>query len=337
MNTEANLSKKEESFFGVSTTIDQMRDDAKKDKQPDDDIVVETSANDTDDKQETVVEKKADTDDEQLDKDIGDYSENVQKRIDKLTWKFRDAERKREEAEALREEAIRYAQTVNQKIQHQQQIIANGEAYLVQQVKAKALANVENATERYRKAYMEGDPDALIEAQRLLSIAQAEQLESDNYERDYYYRQQSMQQARQFQPQVQYPQQQRPVQNQQRIVASAESQYWQSRNPWFGRDEYRDMTAIALAEHQHLVKDLGIMPDTDEYFDKLDAKLHKTFPDYFRRSTKGANTVVAPGGRNNGGKPRTVRLTESQVAIAKQLGLTPEQYARQSLKESGNG
>ena len=332
----------EEKFFGVTTTIDDMLP-KKGDEKPEDkpEIVVEQD-DDDDIKAAETPEKAKKVEAGASDEDVEKYSDKVQKRIDKLTWQFNEEKRQRVAAEAVKNEAIRAAQAINQKSQNYEHIIATGEATLVEQIKGRAAMAVENAKNVYRKAHEEGDTEAIISAQEAFTLAQAEQLEAFRYEGDYKNRVQNWQQQQQFaqQPQFQAPQQQvqqqvQPQQPQQPQVRkpTPESQTWVDKHDWFGKNEHRDMTAIAYAEHERLIRDDGVKPDTEEYYGKIDAKMRTMFPAYFKES-KAPPTVVASGNRNNGAKPRTVRLKPSEVAVAKALGLTVEQYAKQTLKES---
>jgi hypothetical protein len=106
------------------------------------------------------------------------------------------------------------------------------------------------------------------------------------------------------------------------------------------------MTALAYAVHETLVRDQGVKPDTEEYYEKIDVSIRTRFPDYFEKDEevqvsvapqRNPSTVVAPSNRNNGARPRKIQLTATQVSLAKRLGLTPEQYAKQLIKESSNG
>jgi len=110
-----------------------------------------------------------------------------------------------------------------------------------------------------------------------------------------------------------------------------------AQNEWFGKDE--EMTSLAYGIHSSLVSS-GIDPKSDDYYNKIDQRMRQVFPDRFENEMAGeepvassrTSTVVAPAGRNSN-KPRKVQLTSTQVALAKRLGLTPEQYAKQLLKE----
>ena len=132
-------------------------------------------------------------------------------------------------------------------------------------------------------------------------------------------------------------------QNEQSVLRpDAKALAWQQKNTWFGQDE--EMTSLAFGTHEKLVKS-GISPSSDEYYRRIDDTMHKRFPEYFGDATldeeKPAertkpSTVVAPATRSTA--PKKVRLTKTQVALAKKFGLTPEQYARETLKlENANG
>lgn len=335
----------EDKFFGKKTTIDEMVAESEAGNTAEEDKLVveegdEFAVVDTPEPTATpgkpALKEESKTGDEELDT----YSDKVQKRIDKLTWEREEAKRNEAKERALREEAVRYASTVNQQNQQQANIIATGEARLVEQIKQRAAMAVETATQKYATAYESGDTNAIIEAQKELTLAQAEQLEGYNYERDYQQRMYNWQAQQQRNAQIQQRVPQQPVQQQpqqQQAQPTPESQTWAQKNPWFGKAEHRDMTAIAYAEHERLITEEHVKADSPEYYQKIDAKVRHHFPEYFKSNAQEPNTVVASGERNNSGRPRTVRLTPHQVSLARTLGLTNEEYARQALKEQNNG
>ena len=112
---------------------------------------------------------------------------------------------------------------------------------------------------------------------------------------------------------------------------------WQAKNQWFGNDP--EMTSFAYGVHEKLVREENINPASDEYYERIDSRMKSVFPDFFGSEEKEAvssnsqSSVVAPATRNNGAKPRKVQLTATQVALAKRLGVTPEQYANQLVKD----
>jgi hypothetical protein len=248
-----------------------------------------------------------------------------------------EAQRQREAAEKMREEAVRIAQQLTAKNQHYESLIQRGEGALVQQIKSRASLALEQAKAHYKEAYEQGDAEKIIAAQEKLLNAQTEFREAEKYEKTLQSRPK---------PQTEQPVQQPVQQVQQAPKPSEKATEWASRNPWFGPKGNREMTALAYAVHETLVRDQGVKPDTEEYYEKIDVSIRTRFPDYFEKDEevqvsvapqRNPSTVVAPSNRNNGARPRKIQLTATQVSLAKRLGLTPEQYAKQLIKESSNG
>ena len=276
------------------------------------------------------------------DEELSGYSDKVKKRINKLKYDFHEERRAREDAERLREEAIKYAQQVNGQNQHFQNVINQGEGVLVNQIKERAGLAVEQAKAQYKEAYEAGETDKVISAQEALIKAQSELTEAERqqaavqsrYQQQEEYMRQKAQQPSQAQPP---PPQQKPAE------PTARAKQWAEDNPWFSDGNHKDMTALAYGVHERLVRDEGFDPDSDEYFDAIDTTMRSRFPEYFEQGTgktqntsstsRRTNTVVAPSTRSNGARPRKVKLTGSQVQLAKRLGLTNEQYARQAEKD----
>jgi len=288
-----------------------------------------------DDEPKPAPKAEAEGDDED-DDELENYSERVQKRIKKLTYERREEARRREQIERERDEALRVAQHVQSQLGERDQLIQRGQAALVAEIKQRAQIALESAKSRYRQAYDTGDPDKIIEAQDVLNKAQFELREADNYERQLQSRPpaQTPQQYQQPQPQVRKP--------------DPKAQSWADRNKgWFNSPEHPDMTATAYGIHEKLVRG-GVDPTSDQYYETIDAEMHKRFPEYFgeqidiadeepptRQAPRRAQTPpVAPSARNNGSRSSKVTLTRTQVAIAKRLGLTNEQYANQMLKDA---
>lgn len=264
------------------------------------------------------------------DDDLEGYSEQVQKRLKKLTFEAKEAARQQAEANRQREEAIRYAQALAQQNQKLQEDVQKNQGYVVDQAKGRLSAEIEKAKIAYKNAYEAGDADALLEAQAKLTQLQNDQYRWDNFKPA----------ARPTaQPAVQPVAQ--PVAQQQQVRLSNNQERWLSNNDWYGKD--RRMTSFALGVHEELVYN-GIEPDTEKYYAEIDRELRKTFPDKFsdgeevevNARQKRPASVVAPAARSVK-TPRKIRLTSTQVAIAKRLGLKPEQYAAQVLKEQQNG
>jgi hypothetical protein len=273
---------------------------------------------------------KVDAQVEQDDEELSGYSKKVRDRINKLKYEQHEERRQREAAERMREEAVQFAQQLAHKNQAYENLIQRGEGALVQQIKSKAQIALEQAKSRYKEAYEQGDAEKIIAAQESLLNAQTEFREAERYERNIQSRPKPLPQE-QVVPQQTY----QPVPLPQ---PSAKTMAWTQENPWFGKN--REMTALAYATHETLIREHGVKPDTDEYYEKINATMRLRFPDFFEEDTptpKRPSTVVAPSNRSNGAKPRKIQLTATQVSLAKRLGLTPEQYAKQLIKESSNG
>lgn len=341
MNTQASQqddlqqgSTPEERFLGVRTEVnlDEPGDGDK--------VEIETLPGEGEAPADNKSKAKPQDDDE-----LGEYSERVQKRIKRLTWEREEANRKLSAMTDERDEAFRATQSLYGQNQQMQQVIQHGEGHLIGRMKSAAEAAKAAAEGKYRKAYEDGDTDAVIAAQQDMIAAQAELNEAIRAEQDYNFRtqqaRQQMHPAMYQHPQAQ-PQMQQPQRQQQMPQPEPEVREWSDKNPWFNDPKHRDMTAVALSEHERLIRDEHVTPNTPEYYEKIDQKMRTIFPAYFDEAggdtSAAANvaTVVAPAQRSAPtGKPRKVKLTPSALKLAKKLGLTPEQYANQVLKDRG--
>ena len=320
---------KEDKFFGVSYQVNAPEKEEKVEDNSQDELELEI----VDDIPKRPA-KAADSADES-DEELSSYGKKVRERINKLKYEQHEERRQREAAERMREEAIQFAQQLAHKNQQYESLIQRGESALVQQIKSKANIALEQAKTRYKEAYEQGDAEKIISAQESLLNAQTEFREAEKYER-------TLQSRPKPQPQetvVQQPVYQPPQVTEKTIE-------WTKRNPWFGNPQHLKMTALAYATHEELIRFKGVKPESEEYFKEIDATMRSHFPTYFGEdevqvtaapSQKPPSTVVAPSNRSNGAKPRKIQLSATQVALAKRLGLTPEQYAKQLIKESSNG
>ena len=271
---------------------------------------------------------------EELEQDeTEEYSAKVKQRIDQLKKAWHDERRAKEEAAREREAAAQYAKQLQAERDRLRGELSQGESWALEQAKERAELAVAAAKREYRDAYEQGDSDAIAEAQQKLARAtyQADQVSAMAPR---YAAQENS--ALQQQPAQVYNQPQQP-----RVRApepDSKSKEWGERNKWFGNDD--EMTSFALGLHQKLVKD-GVPPSTDEYFERIDARMREVFPDKFedaapKKEKRRPSTVVASAGRTPKGKK--VVLTQSQVAMAKRLGISPEAYAREVMKlENSNG
>jgi hypothetical protein len=282
---------------------------------------------------------EAEPEGELTDDELSGYSKRVQKRINKLKYDSHEERRKRESALAERDEAYRVAQQIAEKNREYESLIGRGEQALIGQIKERSALAVDQAKEQYRQAYEEGNTDNVVSAQEALTKATAELTEAERYAQDLsnqqaQYKQQQEAWAAQ---QHQFPQpQQQPQQPQQPPQPDPETQEWAAENPWFMSPGHEAMTSLAYGKHAELVNQ-GVKPNSPEYFRQIDETVRRAFPDYgWQDGTPQArtspatqpSTVVAPTTRNNGAKPRTVKLTATQRSLAKRLGLTDEQYAK---------
>jgi hypothetical protein len=317
----------EDKFFGVKTTIGGEQSDV--------DVEV-VDDRPPEDRRPPAKEAK---EEEGGDEELEGYSDKVKKRINKLRYQQHEERRQREAAEKMREEAVRVAQKYADENKKYHAIIQEGEQYLVHQIRERANLALEQAKSHYRQAYEEGNTDKVVEAQEAMIKAQSE-FQSADYQMN---QMNADQQRRAQQPQQQYqryPEPQPQPQVQAPPQPTEKAAKWAQDNPWFGQE--KDMTALAYGIHERLVRDEGYDPNSDEYFETIDRTMRSKFPEYFGDEevsteepvTKSPPVVTAPSSRNNGAKPRKVKLTRTQLSLAKRLGLTPEQYANQLVKEA---
>ncbi len=251
--------------------------------------------------------------------ELSSYSRGVQSRIKKLTERYRQEERDRQEA-------VRLSQTLleeNQKLKQRMQALDTG--YL-SEYGARLQSQQDAAKRMYKEAYESGDSDRLLEAQEMLSQIAVEQqrygvakARADQQAKAPVERQQAP--AQQVQPQAQ-PQRPKP---------DPRAQSWAEKNKWFGDD--RVMTTAAFTIHQQLVDEEGFDPQSDEYYNEVDRRIRREFPHKFQAAKKsGGGSQVASAGnsasRSTTQGRRSVKLTHSQVAIAKKLGVPLEEYAK---------
>ena len=249
------------------------------------------------------------------DDELSSYSQKVQSRIKRLTEKYRKEERDREEATRLAQRLMEENNQLKGRVQ------ALDQGYLTE-YGARLETQEEIVKASYRLAYESGDADGMIQAQEDLSKIVLEK-------QRYAAAKQRAEQQRARQTEQQQPTQQAPRQ-QPAPRPDPRAQTWAEKNKWFGED--RVMTTAALAIHQTLVEDEGFDPNGDEYYTEIDRRLRAEFPHKFAPKKSGGGSQVAPAGasasRSTTQERRTVRLTPSQVAIAKRLNVPLEEYAK---------
>jgi hypothetical protein len=257
--------------------------------------------------------------------ELEQYSEGVKKRIDKLTARLRETQR-REQA------ALEYAKSVQARATQLEQQYMTADGARLGEANGRVQTQVVALKQIIRKAREEGDIDTETEAQQRLTTLTMEQgqITAATQQREQQVQQWNYQQQVAAQQAAQQPQ----VQVQQEVDPRVED--WAERNPWYGRDTA--MTHAAWGIHRQLIQSEGFDPNSNEYYDELDARLKQTFPQKLGGGQQQAQTnrsarlvqTVAPASRSSGinNARRTVKLTPSQVAIAKKLGVPLEEYAK---------
>lgn len=290
--------------------------------------------------------EKLEADEKSVDEEIGDVSDNVRKRIERLTWQRNEERRQREEAERVRQEAVSVAQQLLQRNQLLENQVTGTVTGWASDQKARYEAELKTAENDYRAAYETGDTDKMLDAQKRLARAQNH---LDRVEQETARAHRAAEQAKR------QPQQQQPAPQQNRLPEHAQPPdpkllAWTAENgDWFMKD--KKMTGYAFGLHEELVLNEKLDPREDEYWDQLNARLRDSFPDYFagrgnEPSRRGPNTGARPANKSrsnvapakrSAGAPRKVTLTASQVDLARRLGLSTKQYAEQLIKEQQNG
>lgn len=264
------------------------------------------------------------------DDEIESYSDGVKKRIKELTHARHDERRAKESLLREKQELERLAQHMAAENNRLKQYVNSGtEQYAASQLQV-AESEVEKAKRQLKEATEAFDTDGVIAAQDALMDAKMK-----------------VQAARNFKP-APLQVEETAVQTQQTQVPRQElddkTVRWQAKNQWFGSAGYEEVTSFALGLHQKLVNN-GVDPRSDEYFERIDARIKSTFPEVFSGiedrpksgdGSKRPTSVVAPATRSTGA--RKVQLTPTQIALAKKYGLTPQQYAAEVAKlEKSNG
>jgi hypothetical protein len=274
---------------------------------------------------------------ETLDKDdLEDYSDKVKKRLSQMKKVWHDERREKERALREREEALRFAQAREEENRQLKQRLTNSHKVYIQEASRAAANDLVSVKERLKQAYDSGDSEKIAEAQEALTDAKMRLKEVERFKPSLQDKEEGVQTKQQV-----------PEQTPVRPQVDQKAETWRAKNKWFGEDE--EMTALALGLHEKLVRS-GTDPNSDDYYRQIDTTMRKRFPEAFEddaeqtteaaprkeerpRAQKAAN-VVAPVTR--GTAPRQVRLTPTQVAIAKKLGLSNEQYAREVMKLEAN-
>lgn len=267
-----------------------------------------------------MVEPPKEFNDDELEK----YEASVQQRIKHFTKGYHEERRAKEAALREREEALKLAQTIIEENKKLKGSLGQNQAVMVDSFKKLAATELDKAKAKYKEAYESGDSDAIADAQAALTSAAIKAERVANLK------------APALQPEENEVKIPEPA-AQPRIEPDYRAQEWQSKNRWFGQDE--EMTSFALGLHTKLVNS-GVDPKSDEYYERLDGRLRQVFPDMFE-SEKPVDAPpprpksnVAPATRSTA--PKKIVLTQTQVNIAKRLGVPLELYARKVAESMRN-
>jgi hypothetical protein len=263
-------------------------------------------------------EEWSDSDEDVSEEELKGYGKSVRNRIDKIQKKYHDERRAKETTQREREELERVAQKLVEENKALKGDVAKNRDALIEQAKRSTAIEVLQAKKQYKDAYEAGDADKVLEAQEKLTSAKIKAEKIQN-----------------FKPEpLQEPDSDVGLDESPAQPIDPKAKAWQDANKsWFGVDD--EITSYALGLHSKLVKQ-GVDPTSDEYYEKIDSRVRELFPDNFEDAPKKkrARSVVAPATRSTA--PKKVTLTQTQVTLAKRLGLTNEQYAKQLAHDMRN-
>jgi len=308
--TEIDLEKKEEGGKVENETSNQ--DDSKSDDTPEK-LDESVDVRDSKDNEEPVQEKKEEVKEPEQKKEMEEYSDGVKKRIAKLTRKMREAERQREEA-------VTYAKRIMQERDQLSSQAVNYEKDYTTEMEGRISSSLAAAQAKLATSREADDKKAEVEALTAISQLGYEQGKLAEIKS----RQKMEETAAKERPQVQQPVQQRPA------APDPKAEDWADKNDWFGRDNAMTYTAFDL--HRKLTEEEGFDPKSDSYYEEIDKRIRLEFPQKFGKVTQTISKPtqnVASATRSSKTSRKTVKLTSSQVAIAKKLRVPLEEYARQ--------
>jgi|TARA_R110002167_G_scaffold230091_1_gene435277 hypothetical protein len=255
---------------------------------------------------------------EVTDEELEDYSEKVRNRIKHFSKGYHDERRAKEQATRERQELEKYAKTLIEENNQLKGTVDKNQAALLEQAKKTAAGETLIAKRQYKQAYEAGDADKVLEAQEKLTAANIKTDKLKNF---------TPPALQTEEDGVQVPQES------QAPAIDERASDWAKENTWFGQD--KEMTGYAMGLHEKLVSE-GVNPSSDEYYETINSRMQSLFPDSFEgeaeeTETKRQPNVVAPATRS--AAPKKVTLTQTQVAIAKRLGVPLELYAKKVAEE----
>ena len=304
----------------------EVEDGKKPAKEKEDDLVIEV-ADDTPEKDKgrwVADDEKDGKPDEITEDDLRKYSKEVQARIKKMTARTHAERRAHEETKRQYQEALKAAENLLRRNNQLSELVESGEKVLVGEHKSRLESQLAQAKIAYREAHEAGDVNGMAAAQENIAKAAAAMDRVSTHQATPLPRISEEDFRRQFAPQQ--PQ------------IDPQTQAWREKNDWFGQDTL--MTGYAMSLHQELTRNRNIQPSDPAYWKTINTEMKKRFPEKFgaapANGARRAAPVVAPAGRTGSSEARKVVLTESQVKLARRLGLTTEQYARQILLDAKN-
>ena len=260
--------------------------------------------------------------------DLEEYSGKAKERLLQMKKVMHDERRAKEEALREQAESLRVAQQLVNENKNLKGRLSTGEQTLVNNYKENMVRELDDAKREYKDAYDSGDSDRLGEAQEKLIEVKMKSKQIEDYRPEF--------SNETLQPQESDVQIQQPTQR-----LEPKTQEWLNKNSWYGSDD--DMSYLAMGIHRRLERQ-GVALGSEHYFNVIDTEMRQRFPEKFddetsepevKPSAKRPSNVVAPATRST--SPKKIRLTPTQVQLAKKFNLTPEQYARELTKlESQN-
>ena len=276
-----------------------------------DDVKIEIEIEDDRPEQDRVDPLPENVKEELYDDEMTDYSAKVKKKLLQMKKLAHDERREKDAAMREQQEALAFAQQVIEENKRLKSHLNENEKSILQSVSKNVEMEMEQAKRSYREAYESGDTEKMLDAQQKLTDVALKQEKVKNFKPSPLQTENPVVQTRQETPR-----------------ADPSAVAWQQENAWFGQDKL--MTGMALALHEQL-KDDGVVLSSQEYYKRIDETMRQRFPEKFETdkpnesSRTRPSTNVAPATRST--SPKKIRLTQSQLAISKKLGLSPEQYA----------
>ena len=319
--------KPSEKLVDIDTSGDGADIDIKEETKDEETIEVNTESTDTPEKSDESADVRDSKDDKEpsetkQDEKLEEYSDGVKRRISKLTKKWREAERQKDAA-------IDYAKGVESKRKSWESRYKHLDSAYLKDSETRVKSQLDAVKSKLAAAIEGGDTAKQVEAQTELSTltTDANKIASEKSRRETYERETP--QAPQYREGMARP----TPQSLPQVDEKAET--WADKNKWFGKD--KPMTYTAFEHHKDLVESEGMDPTSDEYYAEINKRMKLDFPHKFDTSEKTTKTVQTVASVKRGVKPgrRTVKLTSSQVQIAKKLGVPLEEYAKQVLNTEG--